>query len=146
MVYDPNAPVDREKAVAAQRERLYWLTLLSGLGNAVLLALHLIGAETILVPWIAAGVAGALITAGIRGISDGYYNDLVSVGLRWMAFALGVLTLLLWINADLSLLVFPWVDRLADDGFLLALVLGLAFHAGYAFAYIKDIVWKGSEL
>ena len=146
MVYDPHSVVEHEKRIAAQRERLYWLTLLSGLGNFALLALHIFGAETTLVPWIAAGVAGALITAGIRGITDGYYNELVGVGLRWMAIVLGVLTLLLWINADLSLLVFPWVDRLADDGFLLALVLGLAFHAGYAFAYIKDIVWKGSEL
>ncbi len=61
---------DAEQAEIAQRERLYWLTLLFGIGTIAALALHSIDA----------------------------------------------------------------------DAYLLVLILGLMFHAGYAFAYLRDVI------
>jgi hypothetical protein len=146
MVYEPNS-YDPEKAVRTQRERLYWMTLLTGLGNAAVLVLHLNGIETILLGWLVGGMVGALIVAGIRGHTDDYYNQLINAGMRLMAFGLGVLLLLLWMHAETSLIarLIPGFAVLAQDAFLLALVLSLLFHAGYAFAYLRDLLASGTS-
>lgn len=147
MAYDPNYR-DAEQAVRTQRERLYWMTLLTGLGNAAVLVLHLNGIETILLGWLVGGMVGALIVAGIRGHTDDYYNQLINAGMRLMALGLGVLLLLLWMHAETSLIarLIPGFAVLAEDAFLLALVLSLLFHAGYAFSYLRDRWPLGGEV
>jgi hypothetical protein len=142
MVYQPNF-YDPEQAVAAQRERLYWLTLVSGVESIVAIAMHLAGVDNfVLNGLIIGGVAGALIVAGIRGRTDGYYQDLVAVGMRWAAFALGIFILLSWASENTSLIgrLIPGFDALNGDTYLLALSLALIFHAGYAFAYLRDLI------
>ena len=146
MPYDPKASA-LDDVTAKQRERLYWLTLLSGLGNVAVLGLYLYGAATILLGWLVGGIVGALLVAGFRGHTDDYYNQLVTSGLRLMAFGLGITLLLLWIQEETALLVrlIPGIATLAANAFLLALVLALLFHGGYAFAYLRDRLPTGER-
>ncbi|KLI63911.1 hypothetical protein [Aurantiacibacter marinus] len=142
MPYEPYTH-DPEQAVIAQRERLYWLTLVSGLGNIAALVLHWIDADDFLLSGVIIGsVAGSLLVAAIRGRTDGYYQDLVAFGTRCTAFALGVFLLLLWADNNTSLFrrLIPGFETLTGDAYLLALILGLVFHAGYAFAYLRDLI------
>lgn len=140
MPYEPNPRPSREEARALHRERLYWLTLLTGLANLALLAMHVAGASIALEGWLVGGVTGSLLVAGFRGHTDDYYNQLVGTGMRLMTFGIGILLLLTWMQQETSLVsrLVPGFDRLAGDGFLLMLSLGLLFHAGYAFAYLRD--------
>ncbi|RJY08511.1 hypothetical protein D6201_03285 [Aurantiacibacter aquimixticola] len=136
-----------DAAVRAHRERLYSLTLASGVANIVALVMHLNGASSILLGPIFGATCGSLIVAGIKGNTDSYYNALVSVGLRWMAFSLGVLLLLLWMQAEASIIdrLIPGFEILAKDSFILALTLGLFFHGGYAFAFLFDTLRSGKD-
>ncbi len=144
MVYEPNS-YDPEKAMIAHRERLYWLTLLTGLGNIALIAMYLAEVDMFLVGWLVGGVAGSVIVAGTRGNTDSYYQSLVGMGLRWMAFALGAVAVLLMPVSSRSLIeVFiPDASIVTRDGYLLTLILALVFHAGYAFAYLRDLLASG---
>lgn len=146
MPYDPKAS-SLGDIEAKQRERLYWLTLLSGLGNVAVLGLYLYGADTILLGWLVGGIVGALLVAGFRGHTDDYYNQLITSGLRLMAFGLGIMLLLLWIHAETALLVrlMPGIATLAADAFMLALILALLFHGGYAFAFLRDRLPTGER-
>lgn len=147
MPYDPHSVVEHEKRIAAHRERLYWLTLVSGATNLIVLVLYLIGSmDGLLAPLIGA-MCGSLIAAGMWGRTDDYYNALVSVGFRWMSAALGIALLLLWIQSKMAVIerLIPGFDRLAGDSYLLALCLALVFHAGYAFAYLFDKLRKGEN-
>ncbi|WP_271077803.1 hypothetical protein [Aurantiacibacter sp. MUD61] len=138
---------DPEAAMREHRERLYWLTLATGVVNIIALAMHLAGMTSAFIGPLIGGMCGSLIVAGMKGNTDGYYQSLVSEGLRWMAAALGVGLLVLWADADSSLVerFIPRFDILAKDSLLLALILSLFFHAGYAFAYLRDLIFAGAE-
>ncbi|WP_435417643.1 hypothetical protein WAB17_12335 [Parerythrobacter aurantius] len=142
MPYDPNPKVDKASLDAQQRVRVYWMTLVSGAANVLALVLHLQSIDDFALrgPLVGA-VAGAIILAGIRGNTDGYYQQLVNIGVRWTMIALGIAVLVLWAHRETSLVgrLLPGIERLAADPYLLALLLGVIFHAGYAFAYVRDL-------
>ncbi len=139
MSYRPTTQ-DPEASARAHRERLYLMTLASGVANIAVLIVHVGDVFSAFLGPLLGGMCGSLIFAGIKGNTDSYYRALVGLGLRWMSFALGVLALLLWTHTETSLveLLIPAFPRLTGDAFLLALILGLFFHAGYAFAYLRD--------
>ncbi|WP_324260299.1 hypothetical protein U4960_08890 [Altererythrobacter sp. H2] len=139
MAYNPNYR-DAEKARQDQRERVYALTLLSGIGNIAALFLHINGIATIMLGWLVGGMVGALVVAGIQGRTDDYYNQLTSSGLRLMALGLGTLLLLLWAQTETALAArwIPGLAVLAQDALLLAMILTLLFHLGYAYSYLRD--------
>ncbi|GGD51685.1 hypothetical protein GRI62_05935 [Erythrobacter arachoides] len=149
MPYEPSGGyrIDHDRNQREHRERLYWLTLASGVINAVMVPLHLAELETAFVGPLIGGVIGSLLVAGMKGSTDGYFRSLVDTGLSWMAFGLGLAMLLLWIDSNTSLMdrLVPGFDRLAGNSLLLALVLGLLFHAGYAFAYMRDRLPFGGD-
>ena len=149
MPYKPSTGyrIDHERNQREHRERLYWLTLASGAVNVIAIPLHLSGANIAFMGPLFGGMCGSLIVAGFKGNTDGYYRSLVGTGLSWMAFGLGVVMLLLWIDSNTSLMdrLIAGFDILAGDSLLLALGLALLFHAGYAFAYLRDRLPFGSD-
>ena len=148
MPYDPNPKVDKNMLVAQQRVRVYWLTLISGAASVIALVLHLLAiANFSLIGPLIGSVAGSLMVAGIRGYTDSYYQQLVAVGMRWTMVTLGALVLVLRANGETSLVarLLPGVNALDADAYMLVLILGVAFHAGYAFAYLRDIATEAPE-
>lgn len=148
MPYDPNPKVDKSVLIAEQRVRIYWLTLLSGLTSVLALTLHLLAINNFsLTGFIIGSMAGSLIFAGIRGYTDDYYQQLVTVGMRWTMVALGIAVLALWAHGETALVarLLPAVKTLAADTYLLVLILGVVFHAGYCFAYLRDLAAGTSE-
>ncbi|RPF70316.1 hypothetical protein [Aurantiacibacter spongiae] len=129
-----------ENARTRHRERLYWLTLLTGLANVGVLALYLADAvDSIIVGYMVGGMAGSLLAAGIRGRSDGYYQQLAGVGMRWTMVVLGILVLSLWLaDTGIAARSTPVLPVLAGDAYLGTLILALAYHAGYAVAFLRD--------
>ncbi|MGB3165342.1 MAG: hypothetical protein WBA68_01040 [Alteraurantiacibacter sp.] len=148
MPYEPHSySYEKHAANAAHRERLYWLTLVSGATNLIVLVLYVIGAmDGLLAPLIGA-MCGSLIAAAIWNRQDDYYNALVTAGFRWMSAALGTVLLLLWMHGATSLIdrPLPGFERFAGDIYLLALTLALMFHAGYSFAYLFDKLRPGEN-
>ncbi|APE28718.1 hypothetical protein [Aurantiacibacter gangjinensis] len=139
MPYRPNT-YDHEAALKAHRERLYWLTLLSGLANIALIALYATGTDFVLSGVMLGGVIGSLVVTAFRGNTDDYYQALSLTGLRWMAVTVGFLALVLMPLSDRTLVeIFaPGLAPFATDSIMVLLIACLAFHAGYAFAYLRD--------
>lgn len=146
MPYDPN-PWNPENVTQDQRERVYWLVPLAGAANLIALIFYLVGVDGMPSALTVGASVGAMLVAGIRWQTDSYFNDLANMGTRWLMAGLGTVLFFLWMEADTSLLsrFQPAITVLTGDAFLLALCLGLLFHAGYAYAYLRDHFSSGAE-
>ncbi|MEL7728470.1 hypothetical protein AAG612_02920 [Citromicrobium bathyomarinum] len=143
MPFDPTAPTDEE------RSRIFAVVWF-GLGaNAVLLASYLFELG-ITPPFL--GLTGAMIFISMfSNRYDDYYAALRNSGMRW---GMGVIALYLFGGAMLSVfaggnIVGSWAASgempdlargnpgLMADGFLLAIVAGLAYHLGFTLARLR---------
>jgi len=143
MPFDPTAPSDEE------RTNIFWIVWIGSAANAVLLASYLFELG-ITPPFL--GLTGAMIFVSMfSNRYDDYYAALRSSGMRW---GMGVIALYLFASAMLSLLggsysVGVWAasgtmphpvrgnPAIMADGFLLAIVAGLAYHLGFAIARLR---------
>ncbi|WP_374405714.1 hypothetical protein [Pelagerythrobacter sp.] len=144
MPYDPQAPTGGETASAFN---MAWTGLAA---NVVLLISYLTGSHTISTAALA--VTGALIAVVMfSNRFDEHFSAVRDTGLRW---GMSVIALYLFAGAVLSLATgvrrlgfytaageWPDLGRgipgLLADGYLLAIVAGLAFHLGFAWARIR---------
>lgn len=143
MAFDPTAPTDEE------RSRIFAFVWLGFAANAALMASYLfdLGATPAFL-----GLTGAMIFVTMfSNRYDDYYAALRNSGVRW---GMGVIALYLFAGAVLSAFAggnvvgawaasgsMPDIARaqpgIMDDGFLLAMVAGLAYHVGFAVARIR---------
>ena len=133
---------DHDKALERHRERLYLLTFISGLANLLLIFLHLIDGHNVISGILLGATVGSLIIGAIRSNTDSYYQSLSTVGLRWAAFAIGIIAfVLLPISAKSNSLVTIFAPGLlpyTTDEALIVLLICLAYHLGFSYAFLRD--------
>lgn len=145
MSFDPTAPTDEE------RSNIFVSVWFGLAANAILLVSYVLDfGQGITVPTLA--VTGAMIFVTLfTNRYDDYYNALRDNGLRW---GMGVIALYLFAGAIMSFaaggnIIGYWAGsgELPDlgrgspgfmaDGFLLAIVAGLAYHLGFVVARLR---------
>lgn len=146
MPFDPQAPTE------ADRSRAFTATWFGLAGSVVITVGAALGWDNIIFSLALGAAIGGLIIAAFRGHSDDYFRSLASVGTRWMAAALAIY------------LFGAFLIQLADvaygvgfsassgqepnpryatwayffDGPIVAAILCLSYHIGFAFAWMRD--------
>ena len=146
MPFDPQAPTEED------RSRAFTATFVGLAGSVVTTVGAVFGWDNIVFTLALGAAIGGLIIAAFHGHSDDYFRSLSSVGTRWLAAALAIYLFCAFLIqlADLAYSIGfaassgqvpesgygSWTYLL--DGPLVAAFLALVYHAGFAFAWLRD--------
>ncbi len=146
MPYKPNAVGETERSNQ-------YVALWFGVGGAAFSFANLfIGMDNMLSAMAFGAMAGGPLSGAFTTYTDEYLKSLMSTGLRWMGAVLGAYLVALFILASGDVaneLGYAFggggaqhdavgIGALAMNGLTVAIVLTLAFYAGFAFQWLRD--------
>lgn len=146
MPFDPQAPTEED------RSRAFTTTWVGLAGSIVTTTGAVLGWDNIVFSLALGAAVGGLIIAAFQGHFDDYFRSLSAVGTRWLAAVLAIYLFCAFLVqiADLAYGIgfAASSGRLPDagnesrayilDGPFVAAFLALVYHAGFAFAWLRD--------
>ena len=146
MPFDPQAPTEED------RSRAFTATWVGLAGSVLMIVGTIFGLDNIVFSLALGAAVGGLIIAAFQGHADDYFRSLSSVGTRWIAAALAIYLFVAFLIqlADVAYSAGFAASsgqepesRYASwayvfDGPLVAASLALVYHAGFAFAWLRD--------